>query len=273
MEWKYQGNPLIESQRMPGMNLMIEEGDDPESCLYAVYCSSNGIYYPNNDEVFRKRIIEQNKYDWRSNRIKGRFCKHIYIRDILKQWYVEGINSELDTIFKVAEWIRTYAKPNAEFVFLGSSAGGYMSICLASILGGMAFACSPQVKLRLSDKYPALIKHNDDYEYSKMYDLEDVIKNSKKSSDYFIICGAYNEEDNRQIGSIASLDKCHVIKLKTDLHGVCFFPFNAVDFYNKREVLKRIAKKGSPVCKLSFSIQLSGTIRTVSKCCKRVLRR
>lgn len=272
-EWKWIDNSLISEQRLPGMNYRIEDGDNPNSNLYVVYCSSNGIYFPNNEETFRKRIIEQDKYDWKRNRIKKNVCKHIYIRDLYKNWYVEGINIEINTIQKVADWIVSITPKGAEFVFIGSSAGGYMSICLASILGGTVFAGSPQIQLKVLDKYPFLCIHQHDRECNRWFDLKQVISESKCKSRYYILYGAKNEEDHDQISKISDLPNVKVIEFDTDLHGVVFLPFNVKDFYRKADVLERMSMKNKMVSRITFSVKVSGLWRTLFECGKKIIKR
>ena len=271
-QWNNKNNAVIDNQRQPGMNYKIVDGNDPESNLYAVYCSSNGIYYPDDEETFTKRIIEQDKYDWKRNIIKAGICKHIYIRDLYKQWYVEGINTEIDSIQKVADWIKTVTSKDAEFVFLGSSAGGYMSICLASLLGGTAFAGSPQVRLQLLDKYPLLIDNKDDPERNRWFDLRQVISRSKTNAKYFILYGVHNVEDRNQIAGIYDLPDVYTIQFNTDAHGVVFFPFNASEFYQKTGSLIKISNQKKVVNRLGFSIKVSGIKRTAVECTKKVLK-
>lgn len=58
-----------------------------ESCLEnvcAIYLSSNDIYFPNTEEIFRKRIVEKFFFEWYHTRFKAR--KHIFLRDIFKLW-------------------------------------------------------------------------------------------------------------------------------------------------------------------------------------------
>ena len=272
-QWNNKNNAIIAGQRQPGMNYRIIDGNNPKSNLYAVYCSSNGIYYPNDETTFTKRIIEQDKYDWKKNRIEADVCKHIYIRDLFKQWYVEGINSEIDSIQKVAEWIKSVTGENAEYIFLGSSAGGYMSICLASLLGGTVFAGSPQVRLQVLDKYPVVMDHRDDAERNKWFDLKQVIGRSEASAKYFILYGAYNDEDRNQIDSIDGFPNVYTIRFDTDAHGVVFFPFNAKNFYQKTDFLIKIANQKKVTNRLCFSIQVSGIKRTVMECFEKLLKK
>lgn len=49
----------------------------------AVYFCSNDIYYPNTEEIFKKRIIEKNFFEWYGSRIKKAY-KHIFIRDCIQ---------------------------------------------------------------------------------------------------------------------------------------------------------------------------------------------
>lgn len=48
----------------------IEVVDNPEinnrECI--IYCSSNGVWHPNSIDIFRKNIVEENKYEWKNLR-------------------------------------------------------------------------------------------------------------------------------------------------------------------------------------------------------------
>ncbi len=71
-------------------NYRIEVGD-PTSPYACIYCSSHGIYFPNTEAEFEKRIVAQDRYDWLKNKVRN-VQKHIFIRDVQKQWYLNGIN-------------------------------------------------------------------------------------------------------------------------------------------------------------------------------------
>lgn len=74
-------------------NFLIEYDNQGEKKWCAIYFSSNDIYFPNTEEIFRKRIIEKNFFEWYHSRI-NRAYKHIFVRDIFKQWYLMGINAK-----------------------------------------------------------------------------------------------------------------------------------------------------------------------------------
>ena len=101
-------------------NYLIEfdEKGDKEWC--AVYFCSNDIYYPNTEEIFRKRIIEKNFFEWYHSRIT-KASKHIFIRDIFKQWYLAGINQNINTPEKLIEFLKKETE-GYKVVTIGSSA-------------------------------------------------------------------------------------------------------------------------------------------------------
>ena len=261
-------NHLLQESRSKH-NWLIEDGDDPTCTIYAVYCSSNGIYFPNDEDTFIKRIVQQNKFDWKSNRIVG-VKKHIYIRDVYKQWYIEGINNELNSIEKVADWIRSVSETNAKYVFLGSSAGGYMCLCLASILGGIAFAGSPQICLKPEPKYPILLEHYQKGDIT-WYDLSKILQASPAEN--FIFFGQENREDVAQIELVSQFDNVHVIPFRTSLHGVVFYPFNVMWFYSKRSLLRKIALKKKPQIRIVFSLRIAGVFNTIIYTIKALVRK
>ena len=90
-------------------NYLIEfnEKGDKEWC--AIYFCSNDIYYPNTEEIFQKRIIDKNFFEWYHSRIY-KAAKHIFIRDIFKQWYLAGINKNINSPEKIIEFLKEETK-------------------------------------------------------------------------------------------------------------------------------------------------------------------
>lgn len=90
-----------------------------------IYFFSNNIWYPNTEEAFRKSIVENNRYEWNRNSYRiGK--KNIYLRDIYKSWYVQGINDKINSVDAIVDWLRKETS-GYEVVCIGSSAGGYMA--------------------------------------------------------------------------------------------------------------------------------------------------
>lgn len=261
--WQRTNNPLFIEARKAGKNIRICDGDDPNSKYIAVYCSSNGIYFPNDDETFTKRIVNQDKYDWKSNRIAG-VKKHIYIRDIYKQWYVNGINDETNSVDKTAQLIKSVGDENTVYVFLGSSAGAYMALCLCSIIGGIAYAGSPQIELPLDDKRNWLLLEGEGIsEKSRYFNLQNRIQQAS-DSEMYILYGKKNDTDAKQIKLVEDCKNVYLLPFGTNLHGVVFWAFNASDFLKNKTKLKKLSGKDKEYSRLSFSLKLSGLVKTVT---------
>ncbi len=128
-------------------NYLIEfdEKGDKEWC--AVYFCSNDIYYPNTEEIFRKRIVEKNFFEWYHSRIT-KASKHIFIRDIFKQWYLAGVNKNINTPEKLIEFLKTETE-GYKVVTIGSSAGGYAAILYGSFINTQyTLAFNPQFEIQ-----------------------------------------------------------------------------------------------------------------------------
>lgn len=258
--WQRTDNPFFEAIRQED-NYLIVEGDNPNSNYIAVYCSSNGIYFPNDDETFIKRIITQNKYDWKSNHFVG-VKKHIYIRDIYKQWYVNGINTQVNNINSLIEFLNAQRDEGDTFVFLGSSAGGYLAVALSTALGGIVFAGSPQINLPLDDSRNWLLKEGSkDFEKNQWFDLTEKVRNA--TSQIFILYGAKNRSDCEQLKNISNFEHIFMLPFSTDLHGVVFLSFNVPYFLSNKEKLMKISQSGKMNNKILFSFQICGFFNTI----------
>lgn len=91
--------------KLPNYKIVYDDSCSENRC--AIYFSSNNIYYPNTEEIFRKRIVEKDFFEWYHTRVKAR--KHIFVRDVFKQWYIDGINTEIDSPEKLLTWLKQEA--------------------------------------------------------------------------------------------------------------------------------------------------------------------
>ena len=96
-----------------------------------VFFSGNGLYFPNTNQEFNKKIIIDNRYEWKNLSKHINAKKIILLRDVHKIWYRKGINHKINNIDKVIAFIKKETEKFSEIVLIGSSAGGYM----ASIIG------------------------------------------------------------------------------------------------------------------------------------------
>ena len=133
IDWVFQTDDeeVLETYRTRDNYLMerTPEGDDSRC---AVYFSSNDLYFPNNRARFHERVTLRNTFEWFGTRVPG--CgRHIFIRDVFKQWYLGGINSRLNSPEKVLKWLENETK-GCRVTMVGSSSGGYAAVLFGSLL-------------------------------------------------------------------------------------------------------------------------------------------
>ena len=190
----------------------------------AVYFSSNDIYYPNTKEIFQKRIVEQDTYEWYGTRIKKAY-KHIFIRDLYKQWYLKGINNRIDTPEKLFEWLKAETL-GYKVITLGSSAGGYAALFYGSQLHAECIlAFNPQFELNTlfersdESKNPILYRLRGT-EWSKYFDIAPMLNNA--ASDIYYFYSLRSSWDILQSQHIKDIKRIHQICFSTSHHGIPF---------------------------------------------------
>lgn len=246
-------------------NYIIEYSDTSNNTkdkFCVIYFSSNNIYYPNTKEEFQKSIVKKNKYEWYGSRIeKG--AKHIFIRDIQKQWYLQGINNELNTIDKIISFLRSETE-GYKIIMLGSSAGGYAAVLIGSILNAdkiLTFNGQFQLLdlLETSSEAvdPIVFRRQNDSDYNKYYSLKKYMKNPN-SIFYFLSNKSSWDLFNK--GHIEEMG-VNIISYKTDNHGIPFVK-SALPYVlqsSKEELSKLSGKSFDPVL---FSIKYGGIVPT-----------
>lgn len=189
-----------------------------KKCL--IFCSSNGVYFPNTTEIFRQKIICNDFYEW--SRIGSLLIEYveliIFIRDVRKNFYVTGINEQYNTIDRVIKYF-TNILGGYEVRIAGSSAGGYM----ASILGVALKAClviniGGQWNLYTSnsavDRYYFLNQYRDNIDYSKWYDLKNIMTDDVPP--IFYLYSANNIDDKKAYDYIK--DRKGIYEVATNSH-------------------------------------------------------
>lgn len=159
------------------------EGDDNyqivdtghQSGICYIFFSSNGLYYPDTDEVFEEQILKKNRYEWKwvvsKSAIPEKAEKIIYVRDVWKQWYSKGINSNINTIDKTIELLRRLTG-GCRIVTAGSSAGGYMAVLAAVKLHAeycLNFSGQYTISEELGNPYSSLLRLLQEYEGTVFY--------------------------------------------------------------------------------------------------------
>lgn len=256
-------NPIIQKQYKK-QNYIIKEYDN-DSDLMIVYFAGNGIYYPDTEEAFKNAfcVDGDGRFEYlKYHALKAR--KEIYLRDIMKCWYVTGINSELNSPYKLAEFIRSEIPEGCKLVTVGNSAGGYAALWYGLYLGCDHIICiSPQTSLvplvsgeNLLGKYQ---KERRDY-------LELPSKGRNSSTSVFFFYAEFCDIDKKEYNAMSDWDNVYRLAFNTSEHVKTMYNFNMPFVLGMNcEKLKTISKRinGSIVSRLKFSIISCGLMRTL----------
>jgi len=243
------------------------ENEQVENHTCVIYFSSNEIYYPNTADSFNYSITQRDKYEWRRNRFpKAR--KHIFIRDIQKQWYLGGINSSLDHPDKLVDFLKMETN-GFEIFTIGSSAGGFAAILFGSLLRAKrVYAFNAQLNLYTTLKAsnsltdPILFQHLNNENINRFYDLS-LLLNS--TTEYFYFQSALSKIDTDQFNSISfsAQNQLKTIRFQTSNHG---FPFLRINLpiilnFSPIQLAQYVNKTFHPIF---FSFHLIGVVPTIN---------
>ena len=148
-----------------------------------VFFSGNGLYQ--DEEDFKKNIIQMDKYHWKNIAQNKKILKYydliVLIRDIKVQWYVEGINKNINSVDKIIELISELTK-NYSLTTCGVSSGGYMASLVGAKLGAeKIYSVSGQYKIdHQSDKEPFIEKFRNNENVSKYYCITPYLSSENK---------------------------------------------------------------------------------------------
>ena len=238
-----------------------ETEPDDQYCI--LYFSSNDIYYPNNVETFRAQILNKNKFEWYQTRIK-KGKKHIFLRDIKKQWYLTGINHEINTIEKLAEFLRKETG-GYKIIALGSSAGGFAAVLLGSMLNAETlYTFNGQFMLndlilRSSEMIdPIIFREQENPEINTYYSLKAHIRKPERI--YYFYSNS-SKLDVPNFEHIKDLD-INFIPFRTSHHGIPFLKTNLNRLLNFPigEIQGFVGKVNHP---LFFSLKIDGLFKTM----------
>lgn len=243
-------------------NFLIEFDLEADNDFCAIYFASNHIYYPNDLATFSNNIVKQNRFEWVNQKMQN-VHKHIFVRDIKKQWYLDGINGVLSSPNKMLEFFRIETK-GYRLITIGSSAGGYAAVLFGQSLNAdRIYSFNAQFELfsllKSSNKIidPLIFKYQNNKNLIPYYDLINFIQNP---SNIYYFTSEYSKWDKDQIEHIKSIG-IKTIFFKTNHHGIPF-PKNLMPIvlnYSKNELNKLVGKRINPIL---FSIDKVGLLNT-----------
>ncbi len=206
-------------------NYLIEYVSAVKSTV-AIYFTSNNLFFPHTAEMFRSAVIEKDRYEWTRLKIK-RAQKHIFVRDIYKQWYASGINMHINTMDKLIDWLHKETQGFSEIVCIGSSGGGYAATIVGTKLkASLIFnfngqwdlydnvvrnetVISPILK-RLIDEPNDGVKYlnitNEEYDNNRIF--------------YFV--SIFSKWDKKQLNLIKNFNRVNVVRFCNNHHGIPF---------------------------------------------------
>ena len=226
IDWVFQTDDeeVLETYRTRDNYLMerTPEGDDSRC---AVYFSSNDLYFPNNRARFHERVTLRNTFEWFGTRVPG--CgRHIFIRDVFKQWYLGGINSRLNSPEKVLKWLENETK-GCRATMVGSSSGGYAAVLFGSLLHAERvfsfngyFDLAPETEMEDAARInPLLVRYGNDPERAPFYRLAPFLH---AGTPVYYFHSLFSPIDRRQRELLGGCRGVHIIPFRSRRHGIPF---------------------------------------------------
>jgi len=223
----YISNALVLDAWRRGPNWLEVPGENPEGPVY-IYFSSNGIYFPNTEEVFLEKIGKQDRYEFLKSRCPDASL-HVFVRDVHKQWYVRGVSREMPTFNSVIEFLDLRYK-GRDLVTVGVSAGGVAAIVAGVKLSAIrAIAICPQLHLLQTARkkgwrgYEYVRELAEFNQFEPLLNAAAIILSSPKTKVTYI-ASVNSEEDESDIEIAKGLQNVNCILVQNSVHGVPFIP-------------------------------------------------
>lgn len=261
----FQVDSKIVKQELNSLNYLIEYSDnslcDEEYCI--VYFSSHNIYFPNTEKEFYKSIKQKNKFEWYGSRINKGY-KHIFIRDIQKQWYLYGINNEINSVEKLENFLKIETI-GYKVILVGSSAGGFIASLLGSCLNAeyvLTFNGQFQVLDLLESSNeeidPILFRERNNRDINKYFSIRNYIKSPEKIFYFFSSKSSWDISNKKHIEDLG----INIIGYNTSNHGIPFIKSAMQYVLNSptTEIRNWCSKDHNP---LFFSFEYGGVLNTL----------
>ncbi|MGD2183193.1 hypothetical protein [Lusitaniella coriacea] len=208
------------------------------------------------------------------------FAKVIFVRDVFKQWYLEGINSKIDSIESLVEFLKQETQ-GLKITCVGSSAGGYAATLFGTLLEATRiFNFSGQFSLWHSLKEeekrksnPILLKNESNSEVNQYFDIVNLVK--ARNLPIFYFYPGKCTKDIQQSQLVKNIANIYDFKFDDATHGCTVLAVSLRDLFglSSSELIDLHQKnRNKMINPLSFSVQVSGIKKTggyfISKTCK-----
>lgn len=259
---------IVNDTYSKSLNYLVEYN---ELCPYkdtcAIYFSSNEIYYPNTETTFRHRIVDNNVFEWYKIRFNLAY-KHIFVRDIFKQWYLNGINANISTPELLFDFLSENTKNYNHVYTIGSSAGGYAAILYGIQLKAdkiLAFDAQFELNSLLdvsSEKTDPIIFRKANSPLRKFYDLANIVDLNNSGIFYFYSNKSIWDRKMCNHIIINKVSRLNVLAFSTKHHGIPFLKVALPTVINMdcKELIKLSHKVHNPII---FTIKCVGLFKTI----------
>lgn len=257
-------HPLVEdAYQHDNYRIVLDPTQEEGTC--ALYFSSHNIYFPNDEVSFKARIVDRDFYELFKTRIAG-VHKHIYLRDLHKQWYLTGISARYDSPVHLLELLTELTMGCRIVTAVGSSAGGYAACLYGSLLGAervLSFNGQFEVDTQLRDtdafENPLLFRFRDSV-LRPYFDIKPFLT-SQTSVYYF--CSSGSAWDGEQREYVKECKAVRTISFNTAHHGIPFLKCALPRVINMSgaELEAMTLRRQSP---LFFSMRLCGVFEVMA---------
>lgn len=245
-------------------NYIIDYNQGAEKKYCVLYFSSNDLYYPNTETALREQVLKKNRFEWYGKRINHAF-KHVFLRDIKKQWYLTGINESISTPEKLFHFLKSETE-GYKVVALGSSAGGFAAVLFGQLLNAECiFTFNGQFEIAsLLNKPnaeiidPVIFRNRDNKNLTPYFNLSKIITNPDSIYYFHSNKSQWDIEQWEVINNIP----VHKISFATSNHGIPFLKSNLLTVLNlPLEDLRKLS--GKTMHPLMFSLKTVGLVKTL----------
>lgn len=210
---------LMDSYRNDDNYIIKNSNQDSNVCY--VFFSSHGLYKENNNIDVLKNVYDTNRYEWLSifenQKISENCKKAIFVRDIKKIFYIEGINKRIDSLEKLALLLKTETE-GMDVYLVGSSAEGYAAYIVSGFLNNVKriYSFGGVVDLNEHSTYSDYLKTH------KNRNVVEVVNSINQNAFTIHFCGSRNIESLNGINIIQRLisdDRISIVPLKSIEHA------------------------------------------------------
>jgi len=226
---------------------IIDYQNDTNKCV--IYFSGSSIYYPNTEAQLGK-MIETDYYEWTKTKIFD-VKREIYVRDVTKQFYVEGINKKINTIDKLIKILKKETELYDDVTMIGCSAGAYMAALAGALLEANRVYCfSAFFSLDdVNQEIWYMLKKNENVpERKKYYNIVKYIKEAKNTKFFYVYPGLSKDlinNDSYQSTLVEGIGNVYTFRMKEKGHGTCMRKETLQAFvnYNENDLIYLSKKK------------------------------